>query len=105
MTLYEVNLTVDDAIAAEYERWLDAHIDEILRLPGFLSAERFSREPSEAEPHDPSTRYWTVHYRLKDRASLDRYFREDAARLRADATARFAGRFTASRRVLVPVSD
>lgn len=40
------------------------------------------------------------HYPLRDQAALDDYLREHVPRLRADGQARFAGKFSASRRVL-----
>ena len=39
MILYEVRIAVDRELAAEYHGWLEAHIREILALPGFQFAE------------------------------------------------------------------
>ena len=38
----------------EFNRWYDAHLHEILRAPGFVSARRFRLEPDVA---DPDVRY------------------------------------------------
>ena len=38
----------------EFNRWYDAHLHEILRAPGFVSARRFRLEPEVA---DPGVRY------------------------------------------------
>ena len=38
---YEVNLEIDAAIEAEYRTWLRTHINEMLALPGFVSAQCF----------------------------------------------------------------
>ena len=97
MIVYEVNLFVRKAIAAEYRVWLDAHVQEILALPGFLGAEVFERRepaPSEGEL------VLCTQYRLRDAAALDDYLREHAPRLRADGLARFGDGFRAERRVL-----
>jgi quinol monooxygenase YgiN len=95
--VYEVNLHVQRAIEAEYRAWLDAHVREILALPGFEGAEVFERlEPAPAEGEF----FLCTQYRLRDAAALADYLREHAPRLRADGVARFGERFRADRRVL-----
>lgn len=93
--LYAVRVAVDATIAADYRAWLGAHVAEILALPGFTGAEIFREETD-----DDSVAY-TVHYRLADRAALDDYLRDHAPRLRADGLARFGGRMSASRQILI----
>lgn len=96
--IYEVDLEVERAIESEYRAWLDAHVAEILALPGFLGASRFER----LDPPAPEGRFaLVVQYRLRDAAALDAYLAEHAPRLRADGLARFPDRFSARRRVLV----
>ena len=98
--IYEVELEVDRIIEAEYRAWLDAHIAEVLALPGFVAARRFERQ----EPPATAGRFVIcVHYELPDRAALDAYLNHHAARLRADGLARFGGRFEARRRILLAV--
>ncbi|HRO62461.1 DUF4286 family protein [Thermomonas sp.] len=94
--IYEVNLDVDAALAAEYRVWLRAHVAQMLALPGFVSARIFEV----VDPPTPGRLCLCVHYRLRDAAALQDYFDHHAARMRADGTARFGSRFTASRRVL-----
>jgi hypothetical protein len=97
MIVYEVNLEIDAGIAAEYRAWLDAHVAEILALPGFTGA----RLLEVVEPAAPSTRIGLcVQYTLVDAAALDAYLREHAPRLRADGVARFGDGFRAHRRIL-----
>lgn len=96
--VYEVNLDVEAGIAGEYEAWLRAHVEAMLALPGFVSAQLFAVD----EPVEAGRAAWCVHYRLRDAAALDAYLREHAARMRADGQARFGARFRASRRVLQP---
>ena len=97
MIVYEVNLFVRREIEAEYRAWLDAHVQEIVALPGFLGAEVFERrEPAPAE----GELALCTQYRLRDAAALDDYLREHAPRLRADGLARFGDGFRAERRVL-----
>lgn len=101
MILYEVNLDVQTSIFAQYRVWLDEHVRAMIALPGFLGADVYERE----DPAAPAgQRSLCVHYRLAGRAEFERYLREDAPRMRADGLARFPGKFSASRRVLVPAA-
>ena len=94
--VYEVDLDLDAAIAASYRDWLQAHVRQMLALPGFVSAEVFEV----LEPAHAGRVGLCLHYRLRDADALDAYLREHAPRMRAEGEARFGGRFAASRRVL-----
>ena len=97
MIVYEVNLYVQRKVAAEYRVWLDAHVQEILALPGFLGAEVFERREPVPDAGEVAL---CTQYRLRDAAALADYLREHAPRLRADGIARFGDAFRAERRVL-----
>ena len=98
MIIYEVNLTVDHAIADEYAAWLDGHIREMLALPGFASAEWLSDVDYDAsEGSDPR---WSIRYRLDSHDDLTRYFEQHAERMRAEGLDRFGTQFKATRRIL-----
>ena len=75
---YEVALAPDPGIEREFDLWLEGHVAAMLRLPGFESA---SIHPAE----DPATGRpeRIVRYRVESRERLERYFREDAPRMRA----------------------
>jgi quinol monooxygenase YgiN len=92
--LYEVRIAVDRELSEAYRSWLEAHIHEILALPGFEYAELL-REEGSAERAVFVTHYW-----LRDRDALEGYLRDHAPRLRADGLQRFGDRFSAERRVL-----
>ena len=96
MTVYEVDIAVDAAIADAYAAWLGPHIREILALDGFLGADWFAVEGEGTAGRV----HWCVQYRLRDRAALQRYFDEHAARLRGDGLERFGGRFEITRRIM-----
>lgn len=95
--LYEVNVSLDAAIEGDYRAWLDAHVREILALPGFTGARIF--DVTEPEP-DAGRITLCVQYALRDAAALNAYLRDHAPRLRAEGVARFGDRFRAQRRVL-----
>ncbi|HET9835850.1 MAG TPA: DUF4286 family protein [Rhodanobacteraceae bacterium] len=97
MIVYVVELDVDAALAADYLHWLRAHVQEMLGLPGFQSAEIFER----LEPAPESGRVgYSVHYRLRDRAAFQGYLREHAARMRAAGLLAFGDRVHARRGLL-----
>jgi hypothetical protein len=92
---YEVALAPDPAILKEFDLWLEGHVAEMLRLPGFESATIHPAEdPSTGRPER------VVRYRLAGRDALERYLREDAPRMRADGLDRFGDRFSATRRII-----
>lgn len=99
--VYEVTLDLDAAIRDEYLAWLDAHVAEIVALPGFTGAEMLEVTDPAAAPGRASL---CVQYRLAGQADLERYLAHHAPRLRAEGMALFGGRFTASRRVLARLS-
>jgi hypothetical protein len=100
--VYEVNVDLDAAIEGDYRAWLDAHVREILALPGFTGARIF--DVVEPQP-DTGRVALCVQYVLRDAAALDGYLRDHASRLRADGVARFGDSFRARRRVLRDVAD
>src|SRR5688500_10088869 len=94
--IYEVSLSVERDVAAEYEAWLAPHIIEILAIDGFIAAEWYECTDVAVE-----RREYVVRYEVRDRAALDNYFQNHAERMRRDLTDRFTGKFTATRRVMV----
>jgi hypothetical protein len=97
---YEVALEPDAGILPEFEAWLEDHADAMLALPGFTGA-----TIHKAEDQESGAALRVVRYELKDRAALERYLAEHAPRMRAEATARFGGRFRATRRVVLEGRD
>jgi hypothetical protein len=100
MLIYEVNLDVEPEIATRYRDWLDRHIREMLGIEGFVSAELFLRRPEDDRSDSPSPVGFTVHYRVEDRVALERYFANEAPRMRGEGLRLFGNRFAASRRIL-----
>lgn len=95
--IYEVNIDLDAAIREEYVAWLEAHVAEILALPGFTGAWVLEVTDPPAAPGRASL---CVQYRLAGPEALGVYLAEHAPRLRADGISRFGDRFQATRRVL-----
>lgn len=102
MIVYEVNLFVKRDIEGAFRAWLDAHVREIVALPGFLGAAVLDRiePPAAADEFVVCTQY-----RLTDAAALQAYLRDHAPRLRGDGLAKFGDSFRAERRVLAAVAE
>lgn len=97
---YEVELEVDEDVAAAFRDWLAGHVLDMLALPGFVSAAcRRVLDP----PPAPGRIVLCVRYALVDRDALADYLAGPAAGMRAQGQARFGGRFSARRRVLEAV--
>jgi len=94
--IYEVNAVVDPARVVEYDAWLVEHVQDMLGLPGFLSAEQF------ASVTDEGSLLRSVQYRLEDEHALQAYLEGDAARMRSEASDRFHDDLRISRRILNP---
>jgi hypothetical protein len=97
---YEVALEPDAEILAEFEAWLEYHVDDVIALPGFTGA-----TIHKAEDPESGAALRVVRYQLTDRRALDRYLEEHAPRMRAEGLARFGGRFRATRRVVLEGRD
>ena len=123
--LYEVNIRVLEEIADEYESWLDDHIQELLRIDGFESADWFVIEEDteaqkiedalrqavrldesipveirEAAANPVRTRLFCVQYRLRDAEAFDHYLRYHAEQMRRQGIERFGSKFAATRRLM-----
>jgi len=93
--IYEVNLTVDVDVIEPFDLWLHQHTEEMLAIPGFISA-----STSVPDVEDETQKYRCVQYRLSDQKALDNYLKNHAEAMRAKALEQFEGHFTAKRRVL-----
>jgi quinol monooxygenase YgiN len=102
VTIYEVSIQIDAERAADYRAWLANHVRELLALPGFVEARVFEVE---ADEPDPARFGLVVHYVLENHLALQHYLQQHAPAMRAKADEHFAGRYSASRRVLNPLCE
>jgi hypothetical protein len=102
VVIYEVNIRVEKERAFDYAEWLRIHVDEILQLGCFISAEIFVRSPEdEGEASDEGLySHFTVHYRARDRQEVERYLKDFSPEMRRRFTERFADQVKIYRRVL-----
>jgi len=99
MIVYEVNLSIDTAIFQAYKDWLEAHIDEMLRFPGFIRATLLHPALDDKLPATSAQQQLSVQYTLENAEDLQSYLRDHAPKMRGDGIARFGNRFTATRRI------
>jgi hypothetical protein len=97
--IYEVTLNIDGEVAADIDDWLANHIEEMLLIPGFISANVFSLEDDQGRVRR------VTHYQLEDNAALEDYFAGPASVMRQATVEKFGDRFEAKRRVLNAVRD
>ena len=96
--VYEVSIKFNDvSISSAYISWLNAeHVKEVLKFPGFVSAEIMHAYPK-------TSHEIVVKYQLESPSVFDEYNKsETALKLRLDAISKFGNdSFSASRRVLL----
>lgn len=103
MLVYSVTVEIDAATEAEWLAWMSqVHIPDVLATGRFRGAGL--RRVVEPEPGSGRAAY-VIDYDLESLAELEAYRAGDAARLQAEHSRRYAGRFTASRRILESVRD
>lgn len=100
MLIYEVNIVLDVEKATDFEAWLPGHMEELLETGCFSSAHWYLGEPQAPTQTTENKTTYVVHYHCENRANLDRYFNEFAAKLRGDGAERFADAMTITRRTL-----
>jgi len=97
--IYEVTLNIDGEVAGDIDDWLANHIEEMLLIPGFISANIFSLEEDQGRIRR------VTQYQLDDNAALEQYFAGPASVMRQATVEKFGERFQAERRILNPVRD
>jgi hypothetical protein len=93
--IYEVTLTIERDIAEPFDQWLAEHVENMLDLPGFVSARVF-----EMDDDDDGYARRVTHYYLESENHLEQYFADNASDMRQSGIDRFGDRFRASRRIL-----
>jgi hypothetical protein len=100
--IYEVNLKVAQTIAQEYLSWLHDHIREMLQQGGFQAATIYEEIVNEATQCQEFS--YIIQYTVASREALQHYFDHHAPAMRQQGLMRFGDQFTATRRILIPLS-
>lgn len=102
MILYNVTINIDDSVHDQWLRWMqDKHIPEILATGKFSSA-RLVRVLVEEEMGGTT---YATQYATDSKATLDRYYEEDAPRLRQEGQLLFADKMMVFRTELEVISE
>ena len=102
MIIYNVTTNIDDAVHDEWINWMKKyHIPAMLSTGKFLRA-KMCRVIIDEEMGGLT---YSVQYTSKNRATLDRYYKEDAERMRAQVDALFYNRYVAFRTELQLIDE
>ena len=101
MYIYNVTINIDASVHDSWLTWMQSeHIPEMLATQKFTKA-KLTRVLVEEEMGGLT---YSVQYTTKDRATLQKYYDEDAPRLRSRSKA-FEGKFVAFRTELEVISE
>ncbi|TSE07659.1 MULTISPECIES: DUF4286 family protein [Aquimarina] len=101
MYIYNVTINIEETIHSEWLQWMkEEHIPDMLATGKFSKA-LMTKVLVEEEMGGIT---YSVQYTTKNKETLQKYYAEDADRLRAE-TNRFAGKFVAFRTELEIVSE
>jgi len=101
MYIYNVTINIDESVHDKWLKWMQTrHIPDMLATKKFTKA-KLTRILVE-EPMGGTT--YSVQYTTKDKATLQKYYDEDAARLRGQSKA-FEGKFVVFRTELEVISE
>jgi len=101
MYIYNVTINIDESVHQPWLEWMKTqHIPSMLDTGKFTAA-TMTRVLVEEEMGGIT---YSIQYRTKDRETLEKYYKEDASRLRAES-APFEGKFVAFRTELEIISE
>lgn len=102
MYIYNVTINIADEVHHQWLQWMrETHIPDMLATGKFLQA-KMCRVMVEEE--DGGMTY-AVQYTSPDKATLDKYYAEDAERLRRQALSLFSDAFVAFRTELEVIDE
>lgn len=94
MLIYNVTINVDDSIHDEWLLWMrEKHIPDMLGTQKFLEA-KFCKVLVDEETGGTT---YSIQYKTQDRKTLERYYNEDAEKMREEGNRLFPNKFVAFR--------
>lgn len=93
--IYEINFRVYVEVVEAFDNWLNKHTEEMLAVPGFISA-----VISVPKVTDENQKHRCVQYRLSEQSVLDHYLDYNAETVLAECMQHFGGQVTTQSRVL-----
>lgn len=101
MIIYNVTANIDESIHTEWLEWIKGHIPQVLATGKFIEAKLTKVLVEE----DMGGITYSVQYRAHSREALDRYYAEDAGKLRQDGLNRFSDKMLAFRTELEIIDE
>ncbi|MDT7829238.1 DUF4286 family protein [Pricia sp. S334] len=102
MIIYNVTTNIDASVHSEWLSWMrETHIPDVLSTGKFLNA-KMSKVLIDEEMGGIT---YSVQYTTIDKETLQKYYTEDAERLRNDAVKRFPNKFVSFRTEMKIVSE
>lgn len=102
MYIYNVTTNIENAVHDEWLQWMrETHIPDVLASGKFLKAKMCKVLVEE----DMGGTTYSVQFTARDKTTLEKYYAEDAARLREDAMRRFSNQFVSFRTELEVISE
>ncbi len=102
MLIYNVTINIDDSV---HDKWLDwmqhKHIPDMLATEKFLGA-KICKVLVEEEMGGTT---YSIQYEVKNRATLERYYQEDAEKMRGEGNLLFPNKFVAFRTELEIINE
>ena len=90
MYIYNVTTNIENAVHDEWLQWMkECHIPDVLATGKFSNAKMCKVLVEE----DMGGTTYSVQFTSENKETLERYYKEDAPRLREDAVKRFANQF------------
>lgn len=102
MLIYNVTINIDDSVHDEWLHWMmNKHIPDMLATKKFVGA-KICRVMVEEE-HGGTT--YSIQYTTQNREMLQRYYLEDAEKMRSEGNQLFPNKFVAFRTELEIISE
>lgn len=102
MYIYNVTTNIEASVHDQWLHWMkETHIPDVLATGKFLNA-KMCRVMVEEEMGGVT---YSVQFTTPDKSTLERYYQEDADRLRQESAQLFSGKFVAFRTELEVISE
>lgn len=93
MYIYNVTINIEEAVEKEWLRWMqEKHIPDMLETGKFTEAKL-----SQVLVEEESGVTYSIQYITDSKETLEKYYRDDAARLRQETLQLFSDKFVAFR--------
>ena len=93
MYIYNVTINIEEAVEKEWLRWMqEKHIPDMLETGKFTEAKL-----SQVLVEEESGVTYSIQYITDSKETLEKYYRDDAARLRQESLQLFSDKFVAFR--------